>query len=41
MNAPEPDLLAEFEAFKAEFLEHVLDAFDVPEAERQLWRDLR
>ena len=41
MNAPEPDLLAEFAKFKEEFLEHVLDAYDVPEDERQLWRDLR
>jgi len=31
----------EFAAFRAKFLEHVLDARGVPEAERQLWRDLR
>ena len=31
----------EFEAFRQEFAEHVLDAYDVPEDLRQLWRDLR
>ena len=37
----EPDVNAEFEAFKAEFLDHILDAFDIPEDLRQMWRDLR
>ena len=38
---PEPDLLAEVEAFRQEFLDHVLDAYDIPEDLRQMWRELR
>lgn len=44
MNAPdrpEPDLLAEFEAFRRELLDANLEASGVPEDERDLWRDLR
>ena len=38
---PEPDVNAEFAAFRDEFLDHILDAYDVPEDLRQMWRDLR
>ena len=38
---PEPDISAEFAAFREEFLDHILDAYDVPEDERQMWRELR
>ena len=38
---PEPDILAEFAAFREELLEHILDAYDVPEDLRQMWRELR
>ena len=41
MTTPEPDLNAEFAVFREEFLEHVLDAHDVPEDLRQMWRELR
>ena len=41
LSRPEPDVNAEFAAFRDEFLEHVLDAYDVPEDLRQLWRELR
>jgi hypothetical protein len=44
VSAPDrsgPDVNEEFADFKKEFLEHILDAHDVPEDERQLWRDLR
>jgi hypothetical protein len=37
----EPDLLAEFEAFRRELLDANLAASGVPEAERDLWRGLR
>jgi hypothetical protein len=37
----EPDLLAEFAAFAAEFLDANLEAAGVPEDERQMWRDLQ
>ena len=41
-DRPEPDRsLQEFAAFREEFLEHVLDAYDIPEDLRQMWRDLR
>ena len=36
-----PDVKAEFAAFRDSFLEAVLDACDIPEDERELWRDLR
>jgi hypothetical protein len=37
----EPDLFAEFEAFRQELLDANLEAAGVPEDERQMWRDLR
>ena len=36
-----PDIAAEFAAFRDRFTEAVLDACEVPEDERELWRDLR
>ena len=42
MSTPdEPDLLAEFEAFRQEFLDAGLEASGVPEDEKDLWRQLR
>ena len=44
MSTPErqePDINTEFAAFREEFLEHILDAYDVPEHLRQMWRELR
>lgn len=40
-DRPEPGLLEEFAAFLDEFAEVNLEASGVPEAEKQLWRDLR
>jgi hypothetical protein len=37
----EPDLLAEFEAFRQELLDANLAASGVPPEQMQLWRDLR
>jgi hypothetical protein len=39
--SPEPDLLAEFEAFRQEFLDAGLEASGVPPEQMQMWRDLR
>jgi hypothetical protein len=38
-DSREPDLLAEFAAFREKFLDHLLDG--IPEDEKDLWRDLR
>ena len=38
---PEPDLLAEFEAFRQELLDVNLAASGVPPEQMQMWRDLR
>ena len=37
---PEP-VNEEFEAFREEFYDHILEASGVPEGERDLWRQLR
>ena len=37
----EPDLLAEFEAFRGELLDANLAASGVPPEQMQMWRDLR
>jgi hypothetical protein len=37
----EPDLLAEFEAFRDAFLDAGLEASGVPPEQMQMWRDLR
>lgn len=40
MSEPrEPEVSAEFAAFREEFLDHVLEG--LPEDEKQMWRDLR
>ena len=41
LPGPEPDLLAEFAAFREEFLDAGLEASGVPEDEWPLWRALR
>jgi hypothetical protein len=40
-DRPEPDLLAEFAAFRQEFLDAGLEASGVPPEQMQMWRDLR
>ena len=40
MTAPEPEVNAEFAAFRDEFLDHVLPE-GMPEDEKQMWRELR
>ena len=40
-DRPEPDILAEFAAFREELAEVNMDAYDVPEDLRQMWRELR
>ena len=41
MTAPDREVNAEFAAFREKFLNHILDAYDIPEDLRELWRDLR
>ena len=42
MSTPdEPDLLAEFAAFRQEFLDAGLEASGVPPEQMQMWRELR
>jgi hypothetical protein len=40
-DRPEPDLLAEFDAFRRELLDANLEASGVPPEQWDLWRDLR
>ena len=40
MSTQEPEVNAEFDAFRDAFLEHILDAYDIPEDLRQMWREL-